>query len=339
VGSTSPVPPEDASSNSVPHVPPHSPFRWGVVVFFMLLGFVLSIEKALLWSGGAWNAEVSGYAFAGIVIPLLISYAIAGRRKNRKLVLFSVIFAAIASVGFAMELADRPKDPNAKVADLVREAAGAKPVGSSQTSESPQDKLLRQVLSELFENLKTYREKTHELDGDLRNVYSPESFSSSEAMSRTSDSVQKITSLDHEFFLELEQWPLHVQQQTAQSSLSQSDKQTFLKGFDESFSNSEIVTLRRQGDQIEQKWCSDTVALYDFGRSHVRQIRVKDTQLLIDDSSVRTPFNELLRESREQQQKMRDTNSQMAKLQQVGLQKLGLTIEDLGAESSDSKAK
>lgn len=337
------VPANSASSTAAPlsHSPsPLSPAKRALVAFLVLLGVAFSVSKALLWSRGVWNAEISGYAIGALLTSSLVAYLIAGRKKNRKPVLFGLIFVGVAFVQCLLELSSLPKGPNAKVADLVREASGTKPIDHRSEFDNPQDKLLREVITEFLDKAKAYREKTHELEGSLQTLYSGESFSGKEAMSRTRDGVQKVAALDHEFALQLEQWPSRVQEQVAQSALSQSDKQGFLKGFHETFSSSEIVTLRQQGDQIEEQWCKDTLALYDFARLHAGRIHVKDAHILIEDENVRTRFNELLAQSRGQRQRMRETNAQMAKLQKDGLQKFGLTRKDVGLGApSDSASK
>jgi len=285
------------------------------VALLLLLGVALSVAKALLWSRGVWTAEASGDAVGALLMSSFVAYLIAGRKKNRKPVLFGLIFAGISFVLCLLELSHHPKGPNAEVADLVLEASGTKSIDRRGAFDISQNKLLSEVMIEFLNKAKAYREKAHELEPGLQSLYAPESFSAPEAMSRTRDSVQKITALDHESALQLEQWPSRVQEQTARSPLSEADKQGFLQGFHDTFSNSEIVTLRRQGDQIEAQWCEDTLALYDFARSHARQIHVKDAHILIEDENVRTRFNDLLHQSREQRQRMTDTNAQLAKLQ------------------------
>lgn len=227
----------------------------------------------------------------------------------------------------------------AYVADLIREASGTKPIDGE--FDSPKKKLLREVMAEALDKAKAHREKAHELARSMPTLYTPESFSDTEAMSRTRDGVQKMTAIDHEFLLQLEQWPSRVQEQVARSALSESDKQSFLEGFHKShFSAPEIVALRQQGDQIEAQWCKDTLALYDFARLHAGRIHVKDEHILIEDENVRTRFNELLHQSRGQRHRMTETNAQIAKLQNDVLQKLGLTRKDVGlVEPSDSASK
>ena len=339
---SSPIPVSPNFDSSPPPPPPQplSPAKRTVVVLLVFLGIALSVAKALLWSGGVWNAEISGYAIGGILMSLIVSYPIAGRKKNRKPVRFGLIFAGVAFALCLMELSHLPKDPKAEVADVIREARGTKPIDRRGAFDSPQDKLLREVMTDILGSAKAYREKAHKFDADLQKLYTPESFSGPEAMSRTRESVQNVAALDHEFVLQIEQWPARVQEQVTQSSLSESDKRDFLKGFDGAFSNSEIVTLRKEGDQIEVQWCKDTLALYDFARSQAARIHVKDTHILVDDDNVRARFNDLLNQSRGQHQKMTETNAQLAKLQQDGLQKFGLTRKDVGiVEPSGSKVE
>ena len=49
----------------------------------IVVGIGLGFFNALIWSGGLWNAEVFGYALGFLLFPVLIAYAIAGRRKVR----------------------------------------------------------------------------------------------------------------------------------------------------------------------------------------------------------------------------------------------------------------
>ena len=52
---------------------------------------------------------------------------------------------------------------------------------------------------------------------------------------------------------------------------------------------------------------------------------MKDAHILIREDKVRTKFNDLLRQSREERHKMTDINAQLSKLQQTSLQQFGLT--------------
>jgi hypothetical protein len=111
-----PVPPVDAdnakrslpmSTTSMPETNPRtgrfSPLAWmGIVV-----GILLAIVKALIWSKGVLNAEVFGYALAGAVVPGAIAYAIAGRAKVRNSNRFALWFLLLCVFFLSLELSHR----------------------------------------------------------------------------------------------------------------------------------------------------------------------------------------------------------------------------------------
>src|ERR1700690_3766512 len=69
----------------------------GILAFIAIIfGIALAILKAWIWSGGIVNAEGFGYALAGIIIPGLIAYAIAGRTKVRNPNRFALVFCGIS---------------------------------------------------------------------------------------------------------------------------------------------------------------------------------------------------------------------------------------------------
>ena len=73
----------------------------------IIIGIVLAIAKALVWSKGVFTSEVFGYALAGALIPGAIAYFIAGRKKVRNANRFALAFLALCVVFFLMELLPR----------------------------------------------------------------------------------------------------------------------------------------------------------------------------------------------------------------------------------------
>jgi hypothetical protein len=154
VGSRLPaVPPHSANSPAVPlPASPQrlSPSKRALASLLVLVGISLVVAKALLWSGGTWNAEVSGYASGTLLITWLGAYVIAGRKKNRKPVVFGLIFAGISFALLLLKLSHPQTDPKARVAALLRETGGTSPMDRLGTFDSPQDKLLREVMTEFL---------------------------------------------------------------------------------------------------------------------------------------------------------------------------------------------
>jgi hypothetical protein len=73
----------------------------------IIFGICLAIVKAFVWSKGVFTSEVFGYALAGALIPGVIAYAIAGRKKVRNLNMFSLWFVSLCVFFLLLELAHR----------------------------------------------------------------------------------------------------------------------------------------------------------------------------------------------------------------------------------------
>lgn len=70
----------------------------------IITGVFLAVAKALVWSKGMVDAGVKGYAAAGILIPLLIAYAIAGRKAKRNWDKFGFWFAGLTLFFLLLEV-------------------------------------------------------------------------------------------------------------------------------------------------------------------------------------------------------------------------------------------
>jgi hypothetical protein len=155
-------------------------------------------------------------------------------------------------------------------------------------------------------------------------------------MQRSMDAVTNITALDHDFVVQTEQWPDRVRQKLDQSTFSDSYKQAFWKGFSGTFTNSQILSVRKGIDETELRRRDSTVTLYRFALANASHIKVKDAHLFIDDEKIRDQFNDLSKIATSDRQKMRQSNAQFAKLQNENLSKLGLSRKELGLNEPSS---
>jgi len=73
----------------------------------VIVGILLAILKAFVWSKGVFTAEVFGYALAGALIPGAIAYAIAGRKKVRNPNRFALSFLLLCIFFLLLELSHR----------------------------------------------------------------------------------------------------------------------------------------------------------------------------------------------------------------------------------------
>lgn len=95
-----------ATSPQQSSVTTHKRIGW-LGVAGSVVGIFLAVVKALVWSRGIVSAEVLGYAEAGILIPLLIAYAIAGRQAKRDWDKFGFWFAALSLFFLFLEITGR----------------------------------------------------------------------------------------------------------------------------------------------------------------------------------------------------------------------------------------
>jgi hypothetical protein len=70
----------------------------------LVVGILLSFVNALAWSGGEWTGEAQGYAVGCLLLPALIAYLTAGRRKVRNPTNFGLWFCGVCLLSFLLEL-------------------------------------------------------------------------------------------------------------------------------------------------------------------------------------------------------------------------------------------
>jgi hypothetical protein len=73
----------------------------------VVVGILLAVVKAFVWSKGVFTSEVFGYALAGSLIPGAIAYAIAGRKKVRNPNRFAIVFVLLCLFFLLLELSNR----------------------------------------------------------------------------------------------------------------------------------------------------------------------------------------------------------------------------------------
>jgi hypothetical protein len=92
-------------STPAPVVPTPPSKRFGMIFWVcIVVGVLLSLSTARVWGNGEWTGEAQGYAFGSILLPGLIAYAIAGRRKVRNPAAFGLWFCGLCLLFFLLEL-------------------------------------------------------------------------------------------------------------------------------------------------------------------------------------------------------------------------------------------
>ena len=303
------------------------------MVIFLLLGLFLCIARAHIWAVGEWNGETLGYALGGLLIPSLLSYLLAGRKRARNLLLLGTSFLVFCFLEFLLELSHRPPDAKTQAANYLREASGTKPTDPS-APQSEEEKLYRSFISEVMAGAKTQEEKIAAYRPDLAALYTADSYSNPQKMQHARDAIQAVFRVDHQYFSDFLEWPARIDQKLAKSNLSDDEKQQFMKGVNKTFADAPILALRKQGDIAESKWRDDTVKLYTFALAHSSKIRMANGHAWIDDPKVGAQFKDLQNQAIDSRRLVRQINSQLAQQRNAQMQSLGLTKKDLGIPDS-----
>jgi hypothetical protein len=305
---------------------------------FAILGIVagifLAFFRAWIWSSGELGGEAFGYALSGVLIPGLISYAIAGRKKARDLNRFGLAFFLVSAFVFALEVSQSHPKQSESPSDLVREVTGKKTVDPANSSET--DRLGRTVLADMLAIRKSHDAQVAKFSSDLSHIYSAESFSNRVSMQRCIDAVQGTLSADEDFSHQFQAWRDHIKEKVDHSSLSEADKEGFTHGVEKAIGGSDILKVRDQIVEAEEKWAAATKDLYTYAMANDQKIKVKGSELLINDERVRSDFNRQLKDCRDLRNNLRSLNSQLRQLQEAGMKKMGIARDDLGLDQSQS---
>jgi hypothetical protein len=300
----------------------------------IVVGIFLAFLRAWIWSSGEFGGEAFGYALSGVLIPGLISYAIAGREKVRDLNRFGLAFFLVSVLVFALEVSQTHPKQSESPSDLVKEVTGKKAVDPAHSSET--DRLARTVLGDILAIRKSHDAQVAKFSNDLSHLYSAESFSNRASMQRCIDAVEGTVSADEDFSHQFQAWRDRIKGTVDHSSLSQADKDGFIQGAEKAIGGSDILKVRDRIVEAEEKWAAATKDLYTYALANDQKIKVKGWELLIDDEKVRSDFNHQLRDCKDLRSNMRSLNSQLRQLQEAGMKKAGITRDELGLEQGQS---
>ena len=303
---------------------------------FAILGIVagifLAFFRAWIWSSGEFGGEAFGYALSGVLISGLIAYAIAGRKKARNLNRFGLAFFLVSAFAFALEVSQSHPKQSESPSDLVKEVTGEKAVDPANSNET--DRLGRAVLADMLAIRKSHDAQVAKFSSDLSHIYTAESFFDRASMQRSIDAVQGTLSADEEFSRQFQAWRDHIKEEVDHSSLSAADKEGFIQGVEKTMGGSDILKVRDQIVEAEEKWAAATKDLYGYTMANGQKIKVKGSELLIEDEKVRSDFNRRLKDCKDLRSNMRSLNSQLRQLQEDGMKKMGITRDDLGLDQS-----
>jgi hypothetical protein len=318
-----------------PPAPPSNKLHFILGWFGIALGLFLALFRAWVWSYGIANAEMLGYALGGALLPALIAYLIAGRKSVRNFSRFGVWFSGL-SLFFFIVSNQRPVSVQQHIGDLMKEAAGTKPVDNS--GPRSMDELVRDIMRDILDERKAFDRDMGRFNPELGKLYSVESFSSKEAMQRSVDAVRGAVAVDQRYSQQLESLPQRIQTRVDRSGLSDSFDSGFMEGVRKAYGESKPLNLRRQAMEVEKQWGVATVAFYEFAIANSTKIRAEGSHLVIGNEKLRTEFNARMKQSQTLRDNLTALNTQMESAQREVMQQSGLKPSDVGLEDTSHPA-
>jgi hypothetical protein len=275
----------------------------------------------------------AGQALMALFLPLVIAYAVAGRRSARNPGRFATIFCTLALVlaglNAAGNYAKQPRETqDQRIARLVREASSEVPPLERGGIEGELDALMRDMFRRVAQQNRAYQKA---VDGaDLRRLgelYSARSFSSEYDISTTQAQLALALQLDTQQEDTLRQLLADVRSQAERKDWPARYKRELLTGIDAGFA--EAFQRRAAQVEAEKAWAAAAQDLYQYALEHLDAISVRGDQILIADSAVRDAFNLRLERAQQLQKDFETKQERFDNSVKQDFQKKGLTPQEL----------
>lgn len=328
---------ESILAPDVPPEPPPEKKRHRVFAYLgIALGLFLALFRSWVWSYGFFSAEMLGPALGFALLPALIAYLVAGRKSVRNFNRFAIYFSWLSLLFFLVS-SKTPVSLSQHMGNLMKEAAGTKPVDSSGPRNL--DEFVRDVMRDVLDQRKSFEQETSAFTVELEGLYSVKSFSSPDNMKRSLEAVRGVVAADLRYSQQIEDLPKRIEARVQSSSLSDSDKRDFMEGLWKSFGSLKVLAIHRQAMEVEKQWSDATVGLYEFTLANSGKIVVEHGHLVANNEKFRIEFNQRLKQSKTLQENLIALNAQLETAQNDALKELGVTPKDLGLPGSGPAQK
>lgn len=272
-----------------------------VVLSLPLFAVVLLLNyvRALRWAG-VINAESSGYMVGGVLAAVGLGFLgmfVVRKARGRKLhpaskalgvAAIAFILTCMAFMGEAVSRrALTPEELDHRIGDLLKEAAGTKPLSrDGDWWDGP----ARDFFHDLIEMNKHYAEEVKALDNSaIQDLYSVDSYSSKARMAEAVAQLQAAQAVD-ERYASLDPIIKKMEDRIAHAKVSESEKQEFLKGMEASMTKA--LAPRDETFRTERAWIESTIELYQFGIAHSAEYSIRGNKLYFENDDARKEFIE-----------------------------------------------
>ena len=301
-------------------------------VLTILLALLLGVMKPVESVDPAMAAgEHIGALLVLLVLPMVVAYLVAGRKKVRNPNRFALVFCLISGffvLGNAASMV-KVEPPRERFARLAREAAGTQPVSHKGfASQRRFDDAVRQQYGKMLQQSRDYEEKAKKVDNSkIKSINSAVSFASADAAQPGLEQLHALYEVDAEHEQEVRE-AFGGLRRLLEDMASPADRREMLKGFDESMA--EQMNRRQQTLAAEKAWIDAVDDEYAFAQAHRDSIRVAQDKVVINDPVVRGEFNDKLSFQGEKRKAFLKVQADFNKSQAEARSKMGLSERDTG---------
>ena len=311
---------------------PARPLRFAGGVLLTLAAIGLDISFTYHYYHSEWTSEAVGYCIGSLILPFVVAYLVAGVKKRRNWLWFSLCFFGLTimsafstAAGHHKGFTDLP--PN----QMYQIMTGVTPL-PDDASEDDKETVAetKAIFADLRQMDSSYNQRQSALAPDLNKLYTASAFSNRPAMQHMLSIVQQKLALDNETFTKIQQMPQMMAAHLEKSHLSELGKKDFLKGATSQFQSSEIIHARQQSIVAEHDWGSATIDLYNFALEHSSQITVDGASIRIGSPGVRDQFNRRLQHAQESSHAFNASVQKVFAARKAVMQSVGVTPADMG---------
>jgi hypothetical protein len=263
--------------------------------------------------------ELIGFGLGSLLIPAIIAAVICRKDQTRfpKVLFYSFFICYALTSANRNRVTEPPEGTDKHIGEILREVMSSTPANPTNTQ--PYDAAIRETFKQMLAAKKSYETATANID--VTGVYQPESFSNNAAMRKWMDDARVLNAADQKMLRAWESMPQILQTQINASSMSSSDKQAVMRGFEGSFNAGALMP--RLKTSVE--WSASLSDLYGFALENSSHIHVKGDRITIADDAVRDQFNKKQEASQTLLQKVQDFNRAYKAQQEQTAKRFGLT--------------
>lgn len=305
-----------------------------VVCIIVFLGIVLPAEGNNQASQAGFRV---GRTIAGLFIPLLIAYVIAGRKSVRKPNQFALIFCLL---GLALNGINAMSSLNSTafeteeqhVGRLMREASGLQPVRDSMfPGRRRADDALRKEFRTLVQTNREYSEAVSRMDiSEVKSINTAESFANPALAAGGLRQLHAVFDVDSAQEAKVKGILDHLRSALEASASSASERESLMKGFDKGVA--EQLSKRTPLVTAEKTWIDAVDQEYAYANQHSGDFRVHNGHLVIPDAAIREPFNNLMDDQEARRREFLKAQKDFQQFQAQTLEKMGVKPQDVGAK-------